>query len=100
MDVGHANPLLVRRAQVREDVLDTNVSRRRHAAAIVYRSPLFDEDWSDLRKGYRYTCPRCGWKSRTLKARYGAEHWADRHALDCKPRSAREDELATSESRQ
>ena len=79
--------------------LDTNVSRTRHSPYIAYRSPLFDEDFTDLYSGYRYTCPRCAWRSRTKKYRLGAEWQADKHALVCKPRTLREDVSSTSESR-
>lgn len=65
--------------------LDTNVSRNRHSAHTVYRSPIFDDEWADPRSGYRYTCPRCGWRSRTLKYRVGALWQADKHALECRP---------------
>jgi hypothetical protein len=62
--------------------VETNESRNRHRGAIEYVSPIWETS-PDRRSGYLYTCPRCGWKSRVMKWRLGAEHEADRHALVC-----------------
>lgn len=63
-------------------VLETNESARRHAAHITYASVVWGTS-PDGRDGYLYTCPRCSWRSRVMKWRLGAEHQADRHALEC-----------------
>lgn len=69
------------------DVKDTNVSRSRHAASITLAAVAWGTS-PDGRDGYLYECPRCGWHSRVMKWRLGAEHQADEHALKCPGKAA------------
>lgn len=76
--------------------LDTHVSKyaiRRH---IEHRTWVYEHEppWGEV-----FTCPRCGWQSKGMKHRIGAEWQGEKHALVCKPRTVREDVQATSESR-
>lgn len=63
-------------------VLDTNESRNRHLADIAYAAAAWGTS-PDGRDGYLYTCPRCGWLSKVMRWRLGAETQADSHAIAC-----------------
>jgi len=51
---------------------------------VAYRSCIWDDDWSDPRSGYRFTCPDCGWKSPTMKHPLGARRHEREHECEKK----------------
>ena len=75
--------------------LETNESRDVFRRSVVTSSPVWDDPppWGEV-----YVCPRCGWQSKGMKHRTGAEWQGEKHALVCKPRTVREAEQASGET--